>query len=134
MVKLTEDMKEAFSKVKIFPFATASKAGMPNVIPIGMCQLVDDETIWVTDNYFLKTRENLDENPVASIFVWGPEVGACFQIKGDVAIKTSGEDYDKAYDAAKARGDKYPAKALIVLKITDVFECISGGNAGKKLL
>ena len=49
MVKLTEDMKEAFSKVKIFPFATASKAGKPNVIPIGMCQLVDDETVWVID-------------------------------------------------------------------------------------
>ncbi|NOQ48559.1 pyridoxamine 5'-phosphate oxidase family protein [Methanococcoides sp.] len=134
MVKLTEDMKEAFSKVQIFPFATASKAGIPNVIPIGMCKLVDDETIWVTDNYFLKTRQNLDENPVASIFVWGPEVGGCFQIKGDVEIKTSGDDYDKAHAGAKAKGDKFPAKALMVMKITDVFECKSGDDAGKKLV
>ena len=134
MVKLTEEMKDGFSKVKIFPFATASKEGVPNVIPIGMCQLVDDETIWVVDNYFLKTRENLEENPKASIFVWGPEVSGCFQIKGDAEIKTEGEDYEKAHAMAKSRNDKLPAKALIVLKIISVYECKSGADAGKQIL
>ncbi len=134
MVKLSEEMKEAFSKVRIFPFATASNNGTPNVIPIGMCQLVDDGTIWIVDNYFLKTRENLDANPKASLFVWGPEVGACFQIKGDVEVKTEGEDYEKAYSMAKSKGDKFPAKALIVLNITEVYECISGDNAGKQII
>ena len=134
MVKLTEEMKEAFSKVRIFPFATASKDGIPNVIPIGMCQLADDETIWIVDNYFLKTRKNLEENPNASLFVWGPEVKACFQLKGEVEIKTEGKDYEKAYSMAKSKGDKYPAKALIVLNITAVYECISGNNAGKQIL
>jgi hypothetical protein len=133
MAKLTQEMKEAFSKVRIFPFATASGTGIPNVIPIGMCQLVDDETIWIVDNYFLKTRQNLEENPRASLFVWGPEVGACFQIKGEVEIKTEGEDYKKAYSMAKSKGD-YPAKALIVLKINAVYECISGDDAGKQIL
>lgn len=134
MVKLTEEMKEAFSKVRIFPFATASSDGIPNVIPIGMCQLVDDETIWIVDNYFLKTRENLDANPKASLFVWSPEVGACFQFKGNVEIKTEGEDYEKAYSMAKSKGEKYPAKALIVLNITAVYECKSGNDAGKQIL
>ena len=36
MVKLTDEMKEDFAKMKIFPFATASKDGEPNVIPIGV--------------------------------------------------------------------------------------------------
>ncbi len=134
MVKLNEQMKEAFSKMKIFPLATASKDAVPNVIPIGMCQLVEDDTIWIIDNYFLKTRNNLDENPVAALYLWGPEVPGCFQIKGSIEIKTSGEDYDKAYAIAKGKGDKYPAKALAVMKITEVFECKSGDDAGKKLL
>ncbi|MCD4703032.1 MAG: pyridoxamine 5'-phosphate oxidase family protein [Methanosarcinaceae archaeon] len=134
MVKLTQEMKDAFSKVRIFPFATASKDGVPNVIPIGMCQLVDDETIWIIDNYFLKTRQNLDENPHASMFIWGPEVKGCYQIKGQVEIKTSGEDYEKAYALAKGKGDKYPAKALVVMTIMEVFECKSGDDAGTKLL
>jgi predicted pyridoxine 5'-phosphate oxidase superfamily flavin-nucleotide-binding protein len=42
MVKLTDEMKEDFAKMKIFPFATASKDGEPNVIPIGMCNLQED--------------------------------------------------------------------------------------------
>jgi predicted pyridoxine 5'-phosphate oxidase superfamily flavin-nucleotide-binding protein len=46
MVKLAEEVKTAFSKVKIFPVATASKDGIPNVVPMGFCRLVDDETIW----------------------------------------------------------------------------------------
>jgi hypothetical protein len=41
-MKLTNEMKEDFAKMKIFPFATASKDGEPNVIPIGMCNLQED--------------------------------------------------------------------------------------------
>jgi predicted pyridoxine 5'-phosphate oxidase superfamily flavin-nucleotide-binding protein len=134
MAKLTEEMQETFSRVRIFPFATASGDGVPNVIPIGMCRLEDDETIWITDNYFLKTRQNLEENPRAALYVWDPEGGKCFQIKGDVEIKTSGEDYEKAYSMAKARGDRFPAKALVVFKIVAAYECKSGENAGKQLV
>jgi hypothetical protein len=134
MVKLTEDMKESIANVRPLPLATASKDGIPNVIPIGMCKLVDDATIWIVDNYFLKTRNNLEENPKASLYIWGEGSKGCFQIKGDVEIKTEGDDYDAAYAMAKEKGEKYPAKALIVMKITDVFECKSGPEAGKKLL
>jgi hypothetical protein len=134
MVKLTEDMKESIANVRPLPFATASKDGIPNVIPIGMCKLVDDTTIWIVDNYFLKTRNNLEENPKASLYVWGEGSKGCFQIKGDVEIKTEGDEYDAAYAMAKEKGEKYPAKALIVMKITDVFECKGGPEAGKKLL
>jgi uncharacterized protein len=40
MVKLTADMKEAFSKMKVFPVATASRDGTPNVIPLGIATLL----------------------------------------------------------------------------------------------
>jgi uncharacterized protein len=33
----------------------------------------------------------------------------------------------------KSIGEKYPAKALAVMKITDIFECKGGPEAGKKL-
>ncbi len=136
MVKLSDEMKKDFAKMKIFPFATASKSGEPNVIPIGMCKLQEDgETIWITDNYFLKTRKNLDENPRGAIYVWGPEIEGCYQIKGDVEIKTEGEDYEKMYKMVKSIGDRFPAKALAVLKITEVYECKSSKpGPGKKLL
>jgi hypothetical protein len=31
-------------------------------------------------------------------------------------------------------GDRFPAKALMVMNITDVFECKSGDDAGKKIV
>lgn len=128
-------MKEKFSKMRIFPLATASKDGNPNVVPIGFCKLQEDgETIWIADNYFLKTRTNLEENPRAAIFVWGPEIKGCFQIKGDIDLRTEGDEYEKMYTMVKERGDKYPAKALAILKITEVYECKSGAEAGKQLL
>ena len=69
MVKLNEEMKTAFSKVKTFPVATASKEGVPNVVPIGFCLLVDDETIWIADNFMVKSLANLEENPNVAIYV-----------------------------------------------------------------
>lgn len=135
MVKLSDEMKEDFAKMRIFPFATASKNGEPNVIPIGMCKLQEDgETIWITDNYFSKTRKNLNENPRGSLYIWGGEVKGCYQIKGDIEIKTEGADYEKMYKMVKSIGEKYPAKALAIFKITEVYECRGGPDAGKELL
>ena len=135
MVKLNDAMKQAFATIKVFPFATASKNGVPNVIPIGMCYLQeDDETIWIVDNFFNKTLAHLKENPTGAIYVWGPESKGCYQIKGDIEIITSGEDYDKMYKMVKAKGDMFPARSLMLMKITEVFECKGGPDAGKKLL
>ena len=93
MVKLTAEMKEAFLKMKVFPVATAAKDGTPNVVPIGIVELASDDTIWITDNFMNKSLENLKSNPKIAIYIWGPEIKGCFQIKGHVTIKTSGKEY-----------------------------------------
>ncbi|AKB41123.1 hypothetical protein MSMAW_2132 [Methanosarcina mazei WWM610] len=49
-------------------------------------------------------------------------------------IKTDGEDYENMYKTVKKMGDRFPAKALAVMKITEVYECKSGDAAGKQLL
>ncbi|MDD3043237.1 MAG: pyridoxamine 5'-phosphate oxidase family protein [Methanosarcinaceae archaeon] len=134
MVQLSEEMKTAFSKVKIFPVATASGAGIPNVIPIGFCQLVDDETIWIADNFMAKSLTNLEENPNVAVYVWGPETGGCFQIKGEATIINSGDKFEKMREIVHSAKPGLPAKNLIEVKITDVFQCAPGPEAGSKLL
>lgn len=134
MVKLSEEMKTAFLKVKIFPVATASKDGTPNVVPIGFCQLVDDETVWIVDNFMLKSLENLKENPNIAIYVWGPDTGGCFQIKGKANVIYSGEKFEKMRSTVSAANPSLPAKTLIEVKITEVFQCAPGPSAGQKLL
>jgi len=134
MVKLNADMKDAFSKMKIFPVATASKDGTPNVIPLGMVELHDDETIWITDNFMNKTLSNLRLNPKIAIYIWGPEIKGCFQIKGVTAIKNSGPEYDEMKASVNRKRPELPARSLIIVKITEVFECKPGPTAGSKLL
>jgi predicted pyridoxine 5'-phosphate oxidase superfamily flavin-nucleotide-binding protein len=133
MVRLTAEMKEVFSKNRIFAIATASKAGMPNVAPMGSVQLVSDDTVWIGDNFMNKTLANVKENPHMAIYFWEPEKKRCFQIKGSVTVKTSGPDYEKERAQIKAKGPQYPAKGLLVLAITEIFECTPGPDAGKKI-
>lgn len=134
MVKLTEEMKSVFAKTKLFHIATASKSGMPNVVPIAFVQLADDETMWVGDNYMVKTLANVRENPYLATYIYDPETKRCFQIKGRVEVKTSGPEFEKMRQAIKAKNEKYPAKSALIVKIMEVYECTPGATAGKKLL
>jgi predicted pyridoxine 5'-phosphate oxidase superfamily flavin-nucleotide-binding protein len=134
MVKLSAEMKEAFGKMKVFPVATASKEGAPNVIPIAMVELVDDETIWLTDNFMNKTLSNLRVNPKVAMYVWGPEIKGCYQIKGVASIKNSGPDYEKMKENINKKRPELPARSLVIVKITEIFECKPGPTAGAKLL
>ncbi len=134
MVALTEEMKTAFRTMKAFPVATASKNGWPNVVPIGFVELVDDETIWIADNFMKKTLANVQENPKVSINIWGPETKGCFQIKGDVVVKTEGPEFEKMQFTVRSKMAKATAKNLLIVKIREVYECAPGPNAGEKIL
>jgi predicted pyridoxine 5'-phosphate oxidase superfamily flavin-nucleotide-binding protein len=138
MVALTTEMKAVFEKNRdrfvAFPMATASKAGVPNVAPMASIWLQDDETIWICDNYMVKTLENLRENPLVAIYMWDPDTKRCFQVKGDARILTSGDDYARMVRMVREAKPQFPAKSLIVLKITEVYECTPGKMAGEKVL
>jgi predicted pyridoxine 5'-phosphate oxidase superfamily flavin-nucleotide-binding protein len=134
MVKLTADMKEAFGKMKVFPVATATKDGTPNVIPLGIAELVSDDTVWFVDNFMNKTLSNLRVNPKIAFFIWGPDIKGCFQVKGVAAIKTSGKEYEEMKAKINLKNPALPARSLVIVKITEVFECKPGPTAGSKLL
>ena len=134
MANLTAEMKEAFGKMKIFPVATASKDGTPNVVPIGVVELVSDDTIWITDNFMNKSLGNLVANPKIALYVWGAEIKGCFQIKGVASVKTSGKDFDAMKAKINAKNPAMPARSLIIVKVTEVFECQPGPKAGSKIL
>ena len=134
MTKLTTDMKEAFAKMKVFPVATATKDGTPNVIPLGIAELADDETVWFVDNFMNKSLSNLRTNPKIAFYVWGPEIKGCYQFKGVAAIKTSGPEYDALKTKLNIKNPALPVRSLIVVRITEVFECKPGPTAGARIL
>jgi hypothetical protein len=134
MTALNAEMKETFSKVKVFPVATASKSGSPNVSLIASVVLENDDTIWLGDNFMNKTLSNVKENPHAALSVWDPETKKCFQIKGTVSVKTSGPDYEKMKRTIHDKKPELPAKSLLIMKITEVYSCVPGPVAGNQIL
>ena len=133
-VALTGDMKELFAKVKLFPIATASKKGIPNVTPIAFVMLVNDETIWLADNFMQKTLANVKENPHIAVYLYDSDSKKCCQVKGTVEVKTSGADYDKMKKMVQEKKPGLPAKSLLIMKIAEIYECMPGPSAGKKIL
>ncbi len=134
MVRLTAEMKEAFVKMRVFPVATATKDGTPNVIPLGIAELVSDDTVWFVDNFMNKTLSNLRVNPKIAFFIWGPDIKGCYQVKGLAAVKTNGREYDEMKAKINEKHPALPARSLVIVKITEIFECKPGPTAGVKIL
>ncbi|MBR1452215.1 MAG: pyridoxamine 5'-phosphate oxidase family protein [Candidatus Methanomethylophilaceae archaeon] len=133
MTQFTEEMLEEMKATGIISFATASKDGTPNVVPVGMIFMGDDGNIWLVDNYLNKTLANLKENPKAAFYIWTRDFKESYQIKGSVTIENSGPDYLKAVGIAHAKKETYPAKNLIKMKVEEVYYVTPGDHAGNKV-
>jgi predicted pyridoxine 5'-phosphate oxidase superfamily flavin-nucleotide-binding protein len=134
MPALTPEMIEALKALKAFPFATASKDGVPNVVPMGSVFLIDPETIWIGDNFMHKSLKNVLENPKAALYIYGAGAKGCYQVKGDITVKTSGPEHAQMTEMIHKIKPNLPAKSLLIMKITSVYECMPGADAGKQLL
>ncbi len=134
MVKIDDKIKSEFQKMKIIYLATASKDGMPNVVPLGALFLQDDENLWVVDNFMKKTLANLKENPVASFCVWTPDGDMSWQIKCEAKVEDSGADYEKARDLMHEKRADLPAKGLVKLRFTEIYQVKPGPGAGDLIM
>jgi predicted pyridoxine 5'-phosphate oxidase superfamily flavin-nucleotide-binding protein len=130
---LTREMKDAIERTELFPFATATTDGIPNVVPIKYLQVADDRTLWITDNYLRKTLANLKHNPRAAVYVWSPEPKLCFQLKGIIEVRTEGPEYERMKARVRQQKADLPARSLIILHIQEIYECLPGAEAGKPI-
>jgi predicted pyridoxine 5'-phosphate oxidase superfamily flavin-nucleotide-binding protein len=101
---------------------------------MGTVYLKDPETVWILDNFMNKTAANIAENPKASVYLYGEGIKGCCQIKGDAEIVSSGEAYEEAKKIFLAKNPNLPAKGLVIIKVTDVYDCMPGPDAGSKIL
>ena len=132
MVKLTNEIKESLTGTKTVFLATSSKAGRPNVVPIGAFKLLDDETLLISDQFFNKTLQNLKENPNLAMSWWGEKGG--FQIKGTVTLHTNDEVFRQDVAWMKEIRPNLTPKSALILKISEVYQVKPGPDAGKKIL
>ena len=134
MVKVPEEVRKTFEKHRAIPMATADPSGKPNVILVGMWWWEDDETMVVVDNFLNKTRANLEANPQVSFVGNDGEERRCFQIKCSSEIQEAGPLYEKGRKMATDRERPLPGKAVVVLKVEEVYQARGGPGAGDRIL
>ena len=118
MAVLPDVVKEAWEGRKgPIILTTVAQDGTPNAIYAGCVRLVDDGNLVVADNYFSKTRANIQAGSKGSILFITNE-GKAYQIKGSIDYHTSGEMYDAMKEWLNP---KMPGVAATVLNVAEVY-------------
>jgi predicted pyridoxine 5'-phosphate oxidase superfamily flavin-nucleotide-binding protein len=133
MGKLSTAVKEAIVKAELYPLATASSSGLPNVIPIKLVFIENDNELWLVDNFMTKTLKNLQQNPAAALNILVPDEKISYQIKGHTRIETEGKNYNRMKKKVLEANPDHPAKSLVIMHITEIFDCWPGSTIGNRL-
>jgi len=103
-MKIPAEIKEMINEKAESPrihFATSSKDGRPNVVPVGHVEAIGDYHLLIADVQFDKTRRNLEENPQIAIAVEVLEEFKAYQLKGKAKIFTEGEYLESVKELAR---------------------------------
>ena len=135
MAKMNQRIREIFENQQIVVLATATKKGIPNVVPIAAKKIIDDETILISDQFLNKTLTNMKDNPQVALTCWDKNEG--YQIKGMATIETSGPLYQDTARWIEELGRKLnipmKSKGAVVVKITEIYDVSPGPKAGLKI-
>ena len=131
-MKIPEKIKQFFEDVPIMAFATADKKGIPNVVAIASKKIVNDDTIWVIDTFFRKTRENILQNNKVAIAMW--KEGKGYQIKGVAVYHSEGKIFEEAKNWILKLKPKKKVKGVVEVKVSEIFSITpTYEKAGKKI-
>lgn len=136
MATLTQNVKDVFETCDAVYFATADAQGQPNACIVGLRKVVDDETVYVSDQYFNKTLANLKVNDKVAITFWSKD--GAFQIHGTSRYITEGDEEWPAEEAwatafFEARGSAARAKGGVFIHVDAVYDSMGGPNAGNQI-
>ena len=130
-MELKDDLKKAIDENLVF-VATANSNGTPNVVPIGFCKTISDDTLLIADNFMNKTFANLKENPQLSLIIEDVK-NHPFQLKGTVKIDEEGEYFKEVTDWVAQVKDELAPKSAIIFKVTEIYSIAPGPSAGNKI-
>lgn len=130
---IPENAKALFDSQSLVAFATASKSGEPNAVPIYWKKIVDGKTIWLLDNFMKQTRQNLVENPKVCISFWDSKTEEGYKLKGTASYHASGKPYDEATAWMQSKSPGRKPRGVVVVKIEKAYSIAPGEKAGELL-
>ena len=135
MAVMPKEAQDLFNNAKNMVLATSTPDGAPNADPMGMKKVLDDETVYISDQFFNKTLTNLKANSKVAITFWGDE--GAYQIHGTANYINECEQFDElkkwADDNFAAMGAPITAKGGIIVHVDELFTCKPGPDAGAKI-
>lgn len=132
MAKMPKECQDLINNAYAAALSTCSD-GIPNVVPVSMKQVIDDETVMVSDQYMKKTLANLKVNPHAALSAWDNEGG--YQVKGTVTYENEGPRYEMVASQVKeilsGMGYDYTSKGVCYIHVEEVYSVTPGAQAGE---
>lgn len=135
MAKLTQEARDLFEKVDSVVFATARADAQPNACIVGMKKVVDDQTVYLSDQFFNKTLANLRDNPKVSVVWWGQE--GAYELHGTARYVDEGSEFAEQAAWANAAfaqlGMPVTAKGGVFVHVDALFTSNPGPDAGSQI-
>lgn len=131
MAKLTQEMKDMLAAQLSF-YATVSKEGVPNIVPKGSTQVLDDETLIFQEGFGGQTHKNILAGSKVAIAVVDAKVPDGYRFVGTPTVHTSGPVFDKIAEAAAKKNRPAPL-AVITVHIDEIYSVKPSRNAGKRI-
>jgi predicted pyridoxine 5'-phosphate oxidase superfamily flavin-nucleotide-binding protein len=119
MIQITENIKSLIENSNI-ALATCSQNNIPNCNIIAYLKVISDNQILFTDNYFNKTRSNLDKNKNVSLTFSSIDGNQAYQLKGTAQIFTEGK-YKEMVDNMECN-QGLAHKAAIIVTVTEIWD------------
>ena len=135
MAIMSPEVQELFASVPNVAFSTAAPDGQPNTCVVGMKKIIDDETVYMSDQFFLKTLANMQENPKVAITFW--EGNKAYQLHGTATYVNEGEQFEAqaawVNAAFESMGLPIKTKGGAFVHVDAVFSSAPGATAGAQL-
>ena len=135
MATMPQNVQDLFKEVDDVVFATARADGQPNCCIVGMKAVIDDETVYLSDQFFKKTLANVLDNPKVSVTFWKGR--DAYELYGTARYVNEGAEFEeqKAWvDAAfEKMGMPIYAKGGCFIHVEAVYSSAPGPTAGEQV-
>ncbi|MFH1775919.1 MAG: pyridoxamine 5'-phosphate oxidase family protein [Chloroflexota bacterium] len=133
MARITDEMREVMAKAGAWALATATKDGVPNVVPIRFARAFAEDRLVLMDLFMQKTKQNIKENPRVAVSVWDFESLKGYQFKGEARFMYSGKGFIVGLGMVKDALPKVFPKGALIVKVESIYETTFGPDAGKEI-
>lgn len=118
MIKIPQEVQEAWKKRQgPVVLTTISKQGIPNSIYATFAGIFEEDKVWVANNKFCKTLQNILECDKADI-LFLTEENKAYQFKGTISHKTEGKEFDEMKKWNRA---DLPGKGAAILDVQEIY-------------